>query len=537
MDGATGSAPRAPISLTAAERDALLRLLPPAVHCDDADCPLEDPLSALVDATRERLEGNTLEATASTNFGRDVHEAKFGSVVTSVKLSVAEVDLLRTRLAASEVALRESLAGKLELLRRALVPGAAGDSESIAKIAASVGLAGGPGPRVVPVTVLTGCLGAGKTTVIRALLRQLPAGYTCAWLKNEYGDAGVDAMVAQDERVAVKEIVNGCLCCTKVGDLADALRALHDLGPHRILVEASGSAMPGPLVWEIEKVSDIVRVDGVVTVVDCANFIRINNFSRTAKIQAKCTDLVLLNKVELAGDALIDNVLDDLHELVPDAPKVRTLGEKAATDPGIIFGLDAALWRSSVGAAAAGGGGGGGGGGGAAAVREATDEERAHMAAEAECYHVLPASVPSGWVATRASLEALMRAATADELYRTKGVVPLAFAEAEAEAARQGLPPPTRENSTKLGDTWWLFNGVAGRLTLEPLRASAGPPSIVFMGDGLSLVKARLEKALALPAGAVQSAGTLAAPKPTIKVQFGQRLIECGVARGLSAGE
>ena len=61
--------------------------------------------------------------------------------------------------------------------------------------------------------------------MIRALLRQLPAGYTCAWLKNEYGDAGVDAMVAQDERVAVKEIVNGCLCCTKVGDLADALRA------------------------------------------------------------------------------------------------------------------------------------------------------------------------------------------------------------------------------------------------------------------------------------------------------------------------
>ena len=67
MDGATGSAPRAPISLTAAERDALLRLLQPAVHCDDADCPLEDPLSALVDATRERLEGNTLEETASTN--------------------------------------------------------------------------------------------------------------------------------------------------------------------------------------------------------------------------------------------------------------------------------------------------------------------------------------------------------------------------------------------------------------------------------------------------------------------------------------
>ena len=53
--------------------------------------------------------------------------------------------------------------------------------------------------------------------------------------------------------MAVKEIVNGCLCCTKVGDLADALRALHDLGPHRILVEASGSAMPGPAEpWALE---------------------------------------------------------------------------------------------------------------------------------------------------------------------------------------------------------------------------------------------------------------------------------------------
>ena len=69
---------------------------------------------------------------------------------------------------------------------------------------------------------------------------------------------------------------------------------------------ASGSALPGPLVWEIEKEMSIARVDGVVTVVDCANFARINNFSRTAKIQAKCTDLVLLNKVELAGEDLID---------------------------------------------------------------------------------------------------------------------------------------------------------------------------------------------------------------------------------------
>ena len=160
-----------------------------------------------------------------------------------------------------------------------------------------------------------------------------------------------------------------------------------------------------------------------------------------------------------------------MHELVPDAPKVRTAGAKAVTDPGVIFGLDAALWRSSAAAAADG------------ALGPAADGDADHMTAEAECYHALPNSIPSSWSATRACLEALMKAISVDELYRTKGVVPLDFEEAVAERARQGLPPPTKEKSSALGDTWWLFNGVAGRLTLEPLSSCAGPTSIVFMGQ------------------------------------------------------
>jgi hypothetical protein len=69
-----------------------------------------------------------------------------------------------------------------------------------------------------------------------------------------------------------------------------------------------------------------------------------------------------------------------------------------------------------------------------------------------------------------------MRAASADELYRCKGVVPLTLDEATAEAGRQGLPPPSREHSSALGESWWLFNGVAGRLTLEPLLSCILPP-------------------------------------------------------------
>ena len=76
---------------------------------------------------------------------------------------------------------------------------------------------------------------------------------------------------------------------------------------------------------------------------------------------------------------------------------MRTVGDKAVVDPGIMFGLDAALWRSSIGVPG----------------REALPSDMEgtdHMDADAECFHVIPADVPSGWSATRKSLEALVRA-------------------------------------------------------------------------------------------------------------------------------
>ena len=146
---------------------------------------------------------------------------------------------------------------------------------------------------------------------------------------------------------------------------------------------------------------------------------------------------------------------------------------------------------------------------------------------------MLAKQLPDGWCATRAQLEALMRAAPPDDLYRSKGVVPLSFAEAAAECARQGQPPPAPDaKGTNLGDTWWLFNGVAGRLTLEQLHNTAGPTSLVFMGNGLGLRVPDIEAALGLPQGCVTTVVALPA-----RPQFGEALIACGVARGLCAPE
>ena len=517
---------RGPVSFAKPEIAALIDSLPPSTEPETAAMQGVDDearrLTKHLNAAHERLKGNS----ADTNFGRDHLEAAIGAVIVSVVLSIDEIDAILQSLGQTSeppAPLRpplDAITRKLSDLRTALIE-APEDGSAVKAVAASVGLgmAAADGSAVedaiVPVTVLTGCLGAGKTTVIRSLLGVLPNGYTCAWLKNGYGDAGVDAAVARDARIAVKEIVNGCLCCTKVGDLADALRALYELRPNRILVEASGSALPGQLVWEIEKLQDIVRVDGVVSVVDCANFLRINNFSRTAKIQAKCTDLVLLNKVELAGEDKVDEVLDDLNELCPDVSKVRTAGERAAADPAILFGLDGALWRAADALAEA---------------AASAEGDAVHMNADAECFHVLPAKVPAGWSASRAALEALVASAPPDDLYRTKGIVPFSFAEAEAEAVRQGKPPGQDWGTgTNLGDTWWLFNGVAGRLTLEHMPNNAGPASLVLMGRDLKRRKAAFEKALSLPAGSVVDAtiSRMADMKVASSFKF-------GVARGLA---
>lgn len=226
---------------------------------------------------------------------------------------------------------------------------------------------------------------------------------------------------------------------------------------------------------------------------------------------------MLLNKVELAGEAKVDETLDDLNELVPDTPKVRTVGEQGRIDSAVMFGLDAALWRSDTTAATS-----------TASSGDGDLIGSDHMSSEAECYHVLPRHVPTGWSATRAMLEAMMAVAPPDDLYRTKGVVPFTFAEAAEEAKRQGIDAP-RGSGGNLGDTWWLFNGVAGRMTLEPLTNIAGPASLVFMGRDLKRRTKPLAAALGLPPMAVTNAAIVS------NVQMGGQLIGCGVARGLCA--
>lgn len=156
----------------------------------------------------------------------------------------------------------------------------------------------------IPITIITGFLGSGKTTLILNLIPQLRAtnpDYKLALLKNEFGDLAVDSQLASSSAISgVREMLNGCICCNLVGQLSEALGELRaQVAPDRIIIETSGSAFPATLAMEINRVArqtgDFV-LDGVASVIDVENWKGYEDTSVTARLQAKYTDLIVFNK-------------------------------------------------------------------------------------------------------------------------------------------------------------------------------------------------------------------------------------------------
>jgi len=224
----------------------------------------------------------------------------------------------------------------------------------------------------IPVTVITGFLGAGKTTLIRHLMAN-PQGKRLAVLVNEFGTVGVDGDILKscaDDNCPVENIVelaNGCICCTVADDFIPTIEALMALPvrPDHILIETSGLALPKPLLkaFDWPAIRSRITVDGVIALAD-AEAVAAGRFapdvaaveaqraaddsldhetplSEVFEDQIACADIVLLSKADLAGEAGLAAA-----RLVIDAETPRKLPVLAMTDgiidPRVILGLNAA---------------------------------------------------------------------------------------------------------------------------------------------------------------------------------------------------
>ncbi|KAI0249872.1 cobW-domain-containing protein [Lactifluus subvellereus] len=206
-------------------------------------------------------------------------------------------------------------------------------------------------PSTIPITVFTGFLGAGKTSIILSLLPQLPSDYRVVLLKNEFGDIEVDSQLAkQSSLTAVSEILNGCMCCVLVGQMKTALlEILEKFHPDRIIIESSGSAFPATLAFQIRdlerETSRALALDAIVTVIDAENFTGYEDTSVTARMQAQYTDVLLVNKWEHIPERALEDVLEHLYTLNELTPKIRCVGK--SVDPALIFGIDSKLFRDA----------------------------------------------------------------------------------------------------------------------------------------------------------------------------------------------
>ena len=224
----------------------------------------------------------------------------------------------------------------------------------------------------IPVTVITGFLGAGKTTLIRHLM-QNPQGKRLAVLVNEFGTVGVDGDIlkscADDNCPAenIVELANGCICCTVADDFIPTIEALMALPqrPDHILIETSGLALPKPLLkaFDWPAIRSRITVDGVIALAD-AEAVAAGRFapdvdavqaqreadesidhetplSEVFEDQISCADIVLLSKADLAGEAGLAAAKAVIEAEAPRTLPVLAM-EEGRIDPAVILGLNAA---------------------------------------------------------------------------------------------------------------------------------------------------------------------------------------------------
>ena len=179
----------------------------------------------------------------------------------------------------------------------------------------------------IPVTVLTGFLGSGKTTFLNDILRT-QHGQRIAVIVNEFGEISIDQELVVGVDDAIFEINNGCLCCTVRGDLLWMLNNLKQRSDKldRVVIETTGLAHPGPVAqtfFTIEEVQSEFALDGVVTLIDAKHIDHQLATSEVAQQQVIFGDALLLNKVGLVSPPHLEAIENRLQRLNPAARIVR----------------------------------------------------------------------------------------------------------------------------------------------------------------------------------------------------------------------
>ena len=296
----------------------------------------------------------------------------------------------------------------------------------------------------IPLHLISGFLGSGKTTLLKRLLDHcLTVGLKPAVMMNEYGEVNIDGELLRGQGFSVREMTNGCICCTIGGTLGLALQEVAALKPDVIFVEATGLADPIELIDQTtkEEVLTMVRLASLIAVLDPVNFTRLaDELHAGIQQQTELADFVLLNKRDLADENTLADLTAQIRRLNPRTHIVLT--ERGEMDYSRILATAGDIVRSA----------------------------RLHQHPTVhDHFHTLTHLCQTPLV--RARFEALMRALPST-IWRAKGFV--RFTDSEEQ---------------------WMFQYVAGEFDMEWIDLLPEPPEhVVFIGKGFD--RGALQKAL-----------------------------------------
>ena len=179
------------------------------------------------------------------------------------------------------------------------------------------------------VTIISGFLGAGKTTLIQKLLKEAFQGEKCVLLENEYGEVGIDGGFMKESGIEITELNSGCICCTLAGDFTDAIgEIVEKFHPDRLIIEPSGVGKLSDIrrvVEEQEKETGLIHLTGSATVVDagkCKMYLK--NFGEFFEDQVKCAETVIFSRTQKVSEEKLETAYELVRGLNAEARLIST---------------------------------------------------------------------------------------------------------------------------------------------------------------------------------------------------------------------
>ena len=178
------------------------------------------------------------------------------------------------------------------------------------------------------VDIVSGFLGAGKTTFIKQLINEVYAGQKLVLIENEFGEIGIDGGFLKDAGVEITEMNSGCICCTLVGDFSEALKkVMTDLKPDRIIIEPSGVGKLSDVVKAVEGVEKEagIEIGSAITVVDGKKTkMYIKNFGEFFLNQVECAGTIVISRTQNMSQEKLDECVHLLREHNDKAAVITT---------------------------------------------------------------------------------------------------------------------------------------------------------------------------------------------------------------------